>query len=182
MIQTVRPISTLQDIPGFFNFEDLYDEAADRARDGDVIVEVGSFYGRSACYLAGKLRDMKKKVTLLCVDNWADPEMTWGSTYELFRENVQQLGLLDIIVPICTPSVRAAAFVKDNLDFVFIDAAHDYENCLADIKAWLPKVKKGGVIAGHDIHVAFPGVKKAVEEMFAERYTLVGVQSWLVQL
>lgn len=182
MIQTIRPISTLLDIPGFFNFEDVYDGVADRARDGDVMVEVGCFYGRSACYLASKLRDMKKRVTLLCVDNWADPEMTWGSTYELFRENAQQLGLLEIIVPICAPSVLAASFVRDDLDFVYVDAAHDYEHCLADIKAWLPKVKKGGVIAGHDFDPVFPGVKKAVEEMFAGRYTLVGAQSWFVQL
>lgn len=57
-------------------------------------------------------------------------------------------------------SVEAAKGFKDNFfDYVYIDASHDYENVKADLKAWWPKVKEGGMVAGHDITMA--GVKKA---------------------
>jgi hypothetical protein len=45
----------------------------------------------------------------------------------------------------------AAKLVEDkSLDFVFIDADHSYEGCRADIENWLPKVRAGGFISGHD--------------------------------
>lgn len=69
-------------------------------------------------------------------------------------------------------SVEAAKDITDgSLDFVFIDADHSYEGCKADIEAWLPKVKPGGFISGHDYeNTDFPkfGVKRAVDERFQE--------------
>lgn len=66
-------------------------------------------------------------------------------------------------------SLEAAKWIDDNsLDFCFIDAAHDYESVKADIIAWLPKVKPSGWLILHDFdNPNFPGVKKAVEEMFS---------------
>lgn len=69
-------------------------------------------------------------------------------------------------------SREAAKAIPDaSLDFVFIDADHSYEGCKADIDAWLPKIKPGGFISGHDYeNTDFPkfGVKRAVDERFAE--------------
>jgi len=60
-------------------------------------------------------------------------------------------------------SPEMAKKVEDNsLDFVFIDADHRYEAVLKDLAAWAPKLKPGGTLCGHDIHL--PGVKRAVEE------------------
>lgn len=48
-------------------------------------------------------------------------------------------------------SVDAAdGFEDGSLDFAYIDANHAYEHVVADIAAWLPKVRSGGIIAGHD--------------------------------
>jgi hypothetical protein len=67
-------------------------------------------------------------------------------------------------------SLEASAWLSDaSLDFVFIDADHDYEAVKADIAAWLPKIKASGWITGHDYDtVKFPGVVRAVEESFAD--------------
>lgn len=49
------------------------------------------------------------------------------------------------------PSIEAAKhFADDSLDFVYIDGAHDLLSVLADLNAWSPKVKPGGIISGHD--------------------------------
>jgi hypothetical protein len=61
-------------------------------------------------------------------------------------------------------STEAALDFEDgSLDFVFIDAIHDYENCFNDINYWHNRVRKGGYVMGHDWeHPSFPGVQKAV--------------------
>lgn len=63
----------------------------------------------------------------------------------------------------------AQEFADEWLDFVFIDGDHSYEGVDADIKAWAPKIRKGGLIAGHDINMA--SVKRAVDENFPKHYT-----------
>lgn len=71
-------------------------------------------------------------------------------------------------------SLDAAEQFRDGaLDFCFIDAAHEYENVKRDLAAWYPKVRRGGILAGHDytnetedgIHY---GVKRAVDEFCRE--------------
>lgn len=73
------------------------------------------------------------------------------------------------------PSIEAAAEVEDeSLDFVFIDADHSYEGCKADILAWVPKLKQGGLLSGHDYkNTDYPcfGVEKAVDE-FSQKINL----------
>jgi len=76
-------------------------------------------------------------------------------------------------------SVEAAKLFKDeSLDFIHIDAAHDYNNVMLDLKTWFPKVKKGGIFSGHDyldgcrmigetVSSVF-GVKKAVDEFLID--------------
>ena len=54
----------------------------------------------------------------------------------------------------------------ESLDFIFIDADHGYESVKKDILAWFPKVKKGGLISGHDINL--PGVYQAVQELIQD--------------
>ena len=65
------------------------------------------------------------------------------------------------------PSLDAAKkFKNGSIDFLFIDGDHSYKAVKADLKAWYPKVKKGGVMCGHD----YPqlGVQKAINEFTKE--------------
>jgi predicted O-methyltransferase YrrM len=64
-------------------------------------------------------------------------------------------------------SVDAAPAITDaSLDFVFIDAQHTYEAMKEDIATWVPKVRQGGLITGHDYR--WDGVNRAVNEFAAE--------------
>jgi len=91
-------------------------------------------------------------------------------------------------------STDAAALITEGvLDFVYLDAKHDYESVLEDLESWYPKVRLGGIIAGHDcINGEVPegrfGVRKAVDEFFARQGLTVHMTtsdppwfSWLVE-
>ena len=68
-------------------------------------------------------------------------------------------------------SIQAASFFPENyFDLVFIDGNHFYESVMEDIKAWLPLVRNGGILSGHDYANIknITEVKKAVDEFFKE--------------
>ena len=73
------------------------------------------------------------------------------------------------------PSLEAVKeFKNGQMDFVYIDAMHTYEDVLEDLQAWHPKVHPGGILCGHDylngeIEGSVYGVKRAVDE-FAARH------------
>jgi hypothetical protein len=72
-------------------------------------------------------------------------------------------------------SLRGAERLAERaVDFVYIDARHDYESVLEDLHAWFPKVRSGGILSGHDyVTGRFPqgefGVRRAVDEFFDDR-------------
>lgn len=74
-------------------------------------------------------------------------------------------------------------FPDETLDFVYLDANHTYEGVLEDLIYWFPKVKKGGVLAGHDYvdgnyQVGVFGVKTAVNTFFKEKINICTLPDW----
>ena len=72
------------------------------------------------------------------------------------------------------------SFEDESLDYIFIDGDHSYEGALRDCELFFPKIKSGGIFAGHDW--SFDGVRKAVNE-FKDRngspnIRIVGVDVW----
>lgn len=163
------------DIEGWFNFEKLYTDAAVHAQDGDVFVEVGAWLGKSTCFLAELLTELGKEVTFYAVDTWegehgdesqvSTVKAAGGSIYPQFLDNMKKAGVGDFVRPLRMLSVAAAAqFADASIDFLFIDDDHTEASVRADLAAWFPKVKPGGVIAGHDFDK--PGVHSAVSAFF----------------
>ena len=160
--------------PGFFNYWGLYDHIATKAKDGDTIVEVGCWMGRSITYLAQRLQRLGKKVNLYAVDTFVGElnqpahgptvEAHGGSLRAAFESNLKRCGVSDMVTIIEGDSADSAARFKDGeAFFVFIDAAHDYDSVKRDVSAWLPKVRKDGILAGHDAN--YEPVEKAVKEL-----------------
>lgn len=162
-----------QNIQGWFTFPQLYSNIAESCNDGDTIVEVGVWKGTSVAYLAVELINRNKKVVIDCIDTFEgtpedghleDPILKEGRLYEHFIDNLKSVA--EYINPIKAASLDAVnSYEDDSIDYLFIDASHDYENVKADITAWFPKVKSGGIISGHDYSWG-PGVRKAVDEFF----------------
>jgi methyltransferase family protein len=77
-------------------------------------------------------------------------------------------------------SADAARLFRDrSLDFVYIDALHTYEGVRSDIALWLPKIREGGFIGGHDYVSSFPGVIRAVNEAVGSPDQSFSDQSWI---
>lgn len=162
-------------VPGWFGLDDFefYKFSVANAPFTAHFVEVGSFKGRSSSFMAVEIVQSNKNIRFDCVDTWMgseehqagqgfeDADVVRGSLYEAFLANMEPVkGHFN---PIKLDSIQASALYRDqSLDWVFIDASHDYHSVLADIKCWMPKVKQGGIISGHDYH--HPPIKQAVAE------------------
>lgn len=153
-----------QNVGGWFTYLKLYTEAVERQGSKAHFVEVGTSFGKSACYMAVEIINSKKNIRFDCVDSW-------HGNYKIYMKFLKTIEpIRSMINPIRLPSVEASKLYDDNsLDFVFIDANHTYEFIRDDIKVWYPKVKKGGILAGHDyVLEVCPGVVRAVDEFNAE--------------
>lgn len=161
-------------LPGWFTFPSLYSYMASHYKTGHF-VEVGCFQGNSAAFMAVEIINAGSDIKLDCIDVWnsftigglhlKNPQLyPEDLVYHLFIKNIEPVK--HIITPYRMGSVEAATLYPDNsLEFVFIDANHEYEAVKADLAAWYPKVKQGGHIAGHD-YISDERVKKAVDEFF----------------
>jgi predicted O-methyltransferase YrrM len=146
----------------------------DKFPSNSHFVEVGTWKGMSAAYMAVEIINSGKNIRFDCVDTWdfvpsqtEIPECKFENLYETFLNNIEPVK--HQIKPVKALSWDGANYYTDkSLDFIFIDAAHDYESVKKDINAWFPKLKKGGVIAGHD-YTWCDDVKKAVHEFFGDK-------------
>ena len=82
-------------------------------------------------------------------------------------------------------SVEASKEIKELLDFVYIDACHEYESVKQDIESWFSLVKSGGIIGGHDFWEAEGyGVTRAVREFASKnklRLTASYADWWVIK-
>ena len=180
-------------IPGFFDFENVYLEALAEFKGSAHFVEIGSWYGRSAAFMAVEIINSGKAIKFDAIDTWEgtwprqgsedkDPNLLkYGTMYPNFLMNVRPV--LHALTPIKLPSLEAVKLYDDHsLDFVFIDAAHDYENVKKDIIAWKPKVRPGGILAGHDYNQEnSPGLVRAVHECLTN-VEFVAPTSWRIRV
>ncbi len=175
-------------IEGFCNFRNFYREIIEWMPDGGVFVEVGVYWGQSFAFAVVEGINSGKKIDFVAVDAfpdaWTSPE-GWHMADKFHHEMQPVEGYYRTIR---SASDDAAAHFEDGtVDFVFIDANHTYDFVRRDVLAWLPKVKPGGIIAGHDYNAPHE-VERAVNEIFGSRVIPVvsddnpSFFSWKVQL
>lgn len=170
----------------YFNFPDFYLETAWNV-NFKRFAEIGVFTGASVCFLAAELKKRGVQFDLFAIDPWdraaeaGYTELPMASAWETFQERMRITGTGDVIQPLKLFSLEAAEKFQDGyFDFVFIDADHTYQAVKADIAAWLPKVRPGGILAGHDYGEPC-GVKQAVDEAFGSAVKTTG-SVWFVDI
>ena len=145
---------------------------------GATIIEIGAWKGRSSAALyqgAGKLK------SVVSIDTWlgtptemhAHAEALEVDMFEVYLSNMRELGY-DVqpystrqLGPQCIKGdsvVSAELFDNHSVDMVFIDG--DHSQCGADIDAWLPKVKAGGILCGHDYFCFYESIQQEIHKRF----------------
>jgi len=149
-----------KNVPGNFTFPNFYTWLVNQLPKNQPSkgVEVGVMCGQSAAYLSVEIINNNVQCTLDLVDILAK---------ESYLNNLKPV---QHIIGKCYEHINswdvAINYVDESLDFVFLDGDHSYDSIKKDICAWLPKVKKNGIIAGHDFSNQYPGIIQAVMETF----------------
>lgn len=134
-----------------------------RELDYKVGAEIGVRKGEYSKILC----DCIPGVKLYCIDHWIPYPMVRSQEKQddYFRITCETLKPYPNVEIIKDTSVEVAKRIPDgSLDFVHIDGAHDFDNVITDIILWNNKVRRGGMITGHDFYHSFrSGVIFAVE-------------------
>lgn len=124
--------------------------------------EIGVLGGGYSLKLLGAIPELK----LYCIDSWGINEIKFGHYHNRkYAEAKLRLGGHPETVLIKDFSLNAVkTFNLNSLDFVFIDANHSFDFVMRDIIEWGARVKRGGIISGHDyLSSGRTGVKDAVD-------------------
>ncbi len=167
----------------------LLRELAREVPADQVIVEVGSYTGKSTmCLAAGSAEG--NRAAVYAVDLWwsgtsrkgrafkahvkGEPQGSskfhWPEVTAVFERRRKAFDTAGVVHPIMGASVAVAAQATLLIGLLFIDAEHTYEACQADFEAWSPMVMSSGLVAFHD-YAGKPagqdGVTRYVDELLA---------------
>ncbi len=129
-------------------------------------LEVGSYCGKSACYLGPVAR--RSGTVVYCVDHhrgseenqpgweWHEPDLVDPGvgridTLPHFRRTVHEAGLEDVAVAVVGQSTVVARHWATSVSLLFIDGGHGVEPARLDYEGWTPKVAAGGLLVVHDV-------------------------------
>lgn len=141
----------------------LYSEA-----DGKRVIEIGSYKGRSANYIASSAAHLS------CVDTFSagsDGQAQNGNTLDEFLRNTKQYNNITVFQG--TSVSQKDKFEDGSVDMVFVDAMHDEKSVSTDIESYWNKIKPGGKMLFHDYAWYGHGVMSAVDKRFGGPSELV---------
>lgn len=130
-------------------------ELAGGVADGETIVEIGSYRGRSAVALASGLRK-GSKIRIFAVDPHEEFRGVRGGEFgpadqaALYR-NLSRTGAGEAVAVVSLPSIQAAAaWPQPNIGLLWLDGDHSYDAVSADFASWRPHLAPGSAVAFHD--------------------------------
>ena len=145
----------------------LYD-LAERCKGKGVIVEIGSWKGKSTICLA-KGTKAGNNLKVYAIDQQY-------ATLKQFKYNINKEKVDDLIIPIVKTSKEAFTNFNKSIELVFIDGNHDYQFVKIDFRLWHSKLINGGIMAFHDT-IAWNGVRKVVNKYICKSryYKVIGL-------
>lgn len=159
----------------------LYEMVEKYVTKDTILLEVGSFQGVSTILFS---MFANKVYSVDCYDYVVPPTGRIPSHDQLFVDAeklfIERTKNIENIIKVKKSSVEASQDFSDrSLDLVYIDAEHDYNSVKTDINAWKNKVRRGGVLAGHDYML--PHIHQIlVEENLVNELSVYPDSSWSV--
>ncbi len=155
------------DLQGWHYDQPVFEEVIAGLRPR-LIIEVGTWKGASAFHMLKMCaKHHVDDVRMICVDFFHTTKIQeHQATFDLFLSNMRQCGVADRITPLQGRSIEAAAMLAEEgvqADLIYIDGGHDEDTVLADLKAYWPLLRAGGVMLGDDLH-EIPTVKSALKK------------------
>lgn len=152
--------SYYEKVHGWFDWENLYKSMVEKYRHNGRFVEIGCYKGKSSTYLAELIMEMDANIHVDFIDPWSH-ENVWSELdkgrsiediYQEFLTNLFAVTKRDSRFKVIRnrSQLEAINYSDQSLDFVYVDGDHDPEQMAEDVLLFLPKIKIGGTIAGHD--------------------------------
>jgi hypothetical protein len=147
-----------------------------------IIAELGVYMGRCTAMWNVMLMNKSIDYDYYAIDHFKGSE-EHDKNIDYFGETVRNLEEIKTRIKlISNDSISESNNYENNFfDIVYIDASHDYESVKNDILHWLPKVKQNGFLCGDDYLNTWPGVMRAVNEVFGDKFYVVGETQWYFQ-
>ena len=164
-------------------------------------VEVGSYCGKSACYIGQACKE--NKTYLMTIDHHrGSEEQQYGEEYfdpdeynydkeivdtlPTLLKNIQKFRFEEVILPVVNSSELASKEIENNIDLVFIDGSHTFESARKDYVSWKNKIRIGGILAIHDVYDSEAeggqAPKEIYEKALSENFKLLKRVNSLVAL
>jgi predicted O-methyltransferase YrrM len=124
--------------------------------------EIGVKRGENAIQIFKRVPSVK----LYLIDPWNkySRSMTEQRAESYYQTALKQLKPYNTVFMRKTSMQAVKEFKDGSLDFIYIDGMHDFDNVICDLVHWAPKVRKGGIVSGHDyLSNAVCGVARAVD-------------------
>jgi predicted O-methyltransferase YrrM len=165
---------------------DTIDIIVENCPNNAILVESGTYWGNTAAFMVNKLVQAGKTFKLYTIDNFlwenvvqAQKDIDRVCGYEDYLKNVENLGVEEYIITIVGDTLESISLVPNDVYCVFIDDKHEYTHVKNQIKTWLPKIMKGGIMIGDDY---VGGVKLAFDEEFGDKIRLTGRGGCIIYL
>jgi predicted O-methyltransferase YrrM len=169
--------SIMRDNTSSEGLRDLIKELGDTSKMR--MVEIGSFIGESTIIFAEHFNQVIAIDPFQADYHKEDPTSKFNFD-EVYDEYMRRTSPFPNIKTLRLTSDSALDVLKDELfDFIYIDGIHTYEQVKIDIDNYLPLLKQGGIIGGHDYGPHWPGVNKAVDEKFGKPDKVFKDTSWI---
>lgn len=173
----------MRDQTGTEGLNNLIKELGDNS--DKTMIEIGSFVGESTVLFAKSFKKVIAIDPFMEGYDESDPtshSFDFDNVYQTYLDRVTIHSNIETIVDTSDNAVKDLS--GKEFDFIYIDGIHTYEQVKKDIENYLPLVKKGGVIGGHDYvnggHLV--GVYNAVNEMFGQPDKVFVDKSWIKYL
>lgn len=188
-------------------YDKMIDQAPASGFPGPLFVEIGCWLGKSTAYLASKILGSQKRIKLHVFDTFQgsdnEPQLLeYAGKVNIeaeFARNMHACGLAFVNMHSVSNGQRmvshafeharfaygrllsteaSATYINACLDFVFLDGCHTFDAVSEDIRSWKPKLKPGGILAGHDYNT-YDSVRQAVNKAFANKHQVEGNCWWI---